>query len=360
MNKKILTVLLALAMMLSMVAPMAVFAEDSCKHEHTFDGEQPNHTHAVFCDDCGKILSDLESCTYGKDGKCVICGGQDPTNCKHVNETYGFYPDGKNHIVGCLNCGKILKEREAHSFVNGVCSKCGYDESTELCEHKNTIWSWDRETETHYELCLDCGAPLTLPKACTYGDDGKCTICGGLKKICEHEKTHVVDNKDQTHSLVCDDCGKVLEGPVSCIYVNGKCAVCGSEEPAKCEHTKKIYTPVADGKTHEISCADCGKTLKEWEAHDFVDGVCSKCGYEEPVEPCKHEHTIWVWDEANGAHYLLCEDCTDILTDPEACTYEDGVCTVCGGLEHPEIDPDLDDVPKTGSFFLEWLYCLIF
>ena len=305
MNKKILTVLLALAMMLSMVAPMAVFAEDSCAHKDTIASPNSDGTHDVLCLICEKTIAKNEPCTY-VDGACTVCGaGQ---KCQHA--------------------------------------------STECV---------DNGDGTHSDICLnpDCDGYVVATEPHNYNEDGVCEDCGS-KKICDHEKTHVVDNKDQTHSLVCDECGEVLEGPVSCIYVNGKCAVCGSEEPAKCEHANKIYTPVADGKTHEVSCADCGETLKQWEAHDFVDGVCSKCGYEEPVEPCKHEHTIWVWDEASGTHYQLCEDCADILTDPEACTYEDGVCTVCGGLEHTEVDPDLDDVPKTGSFFLEWLYSLIF
>ena len=305
MNKKILTVLLALAMMLSMVAPMAVFAEDSCAHKDTMPSSHRNGTHDVVCLICEKTIAKNEPCTY-VDGVCTVCG------------------DGQ------------------------------------ACQHASTECV-DNGDGTHSDICLnpDCDGYVVATEPHNYNEDGVCEDCGS-KKICDHEKTHVVDNKDQTHSLVCDECGEVVEGPVSCIYTNGKCAVCGSEEPAKCEHANKIYTPVADGKTHEVSCADCGETLKQWEAHEFVDGVCSKCGYDEPVEPCKHEHTIWVWDEANGTHYQLCEDCADILTDPEACTYEDGVCTVCGGLEHTKVDPDLDDVPKTGSFFLEWLYSLIF
>ena len=332
-------------------------AKKACEHKHHHPVDNKNQTHSWICDDCGKVLEDSITCIY-VDGKCVVCKSLEPKKCEHANKTYTKV-DEKSHEVSCADCKETLKKWEAHEFVDGKC-KCGFEEPVKPCKHENPMWKWDEETETHYQLCQDCGKALTEPEACTYGEDGKCTVCNGLKKPCEHKKNHIVDNQNQTHSLVCDECDEVLEGPFSCIYVNGKCAVCKSLEPAKCEHAKKIYTPVKDGKTHQVRCADCGETLKEWEAHDFVDHKCTKCGYEEPVEPCKHEHTIWVWNEGDGTHYQLCEDCADILTDPEACTYKDGVCTVCGGLEHAEPDPDLDDVPKTGSFFLEWLYSVIF
>lgn len=126
-----------------------------------------------------------------------------------------------------------------------------------------------------------------------------------------------------------------------------------------CEHKNQISTPIGNG-THMTLCLDCEAVIVESSNCTYENGYCTACGAVEPVEPCKHEHTIWVWNEGDGTHYLLCEDCADILTDPEACTYEDGVCTVCGGLENTLPDPDLDDVPKTGSFFLEWLYSVIF
>ena len=417
MNKKILTVLLVLAMMLSMVAPMAVFAEKACTHSMKGPADNYNGTHNIICYECGYVFEANIPCTYDeshrctcgssdpnwdpdapaeckhasvvctdngdgthketcsnpdcdgfvvnksvphtfKDGVCEACGAKEPTKCEHTKMAY-VVVDDMSHEVRCADCSKTMKQWEAHEIEDGKCTKCGYEEPVEPCKHEHTIWNWDEETETHYLLCQDCEKALTEPEACTYGEDGKCTVCGGLKKACEHEHTHIVDNEDQTHSLVCDECDLVLETE-PCVYVNGKCVICKSKQPAKCEHTNKIYTPVKDGKTHEVSCADCGETLKKWEAHDFVDHKCTKCGFEEPVEPCKHEHTIWVWNEGDGTHYLLCEDCADILTDPEACTYEDGVCTVCGGLENTLPDPDLDDVPKTGSFFLEWLYSVIF
>lgn len=310
MNKKILTVLLVLAMMLSMVAPVAVFAE-GCEHKHQISTPTGNGTHMTLCLDCEAVIAESSNCTY-ENGYCTACGAIEPdvpAECKHASVVCTDNGDG-THKATCSNpdCdGYVVAEAEPHKF----------------------------------------------------DEDGVCEACGA-KKPCDHvdKGTHAVDNGDQTHSLVCDECGAVLEtGP--CYYVDGVCPQCGSEEPAKCEHTNKAYT-VVDEKTHQVSCADCGETLKQWEAHDFVDGVCKDCGFEEVVEPCKHEHTIWVWNEGDGTHYLLCEDCADILTDPEACTYEDGVCTVCGGLENTLPDPDLDDVPKTGSFFLEWLYSVIF
>ena len=332
-------------------------AKESCKHENYHIVDNKNQTHSQVCDECDEVLEGPVSCIY-VNGKCTVCKSLEPKKCEHDNKTYTKV-DEKSHEVRCADCKELVSQWEAHDFVDHKCTKCGYEEPVKPCEHKNTIWNCDVETETHYLLCQDCEKALTEPEACTYGEDGKCTVCGGLKKACEHEHTHIVDNEDQTHSLVCDECDLVLETE-PCVYVNGKCVICKSKQPAKCEHDNKIYTPVKDGKTHEVSCADCGETLKQWEAHDFVDHKCTKCGYEEPVEPCKHEHTIWVWNEGDGTHYLLCEDCADILTDPEACTYEDGVCTVCGGLENAEPDPDWDDVPKTGSSFLEWLYSVIF
>ncbi|MCR4991646.1 MAG: Ig-like domain-containing protein, partial [Lachnospiraceae bacterium] len=72
-------------------------------------------------------------------------------------------------------------------------------------------------------------------------------------------------------------------------YENYVCKDCGAVDPKKpCEHLhfvsdKKDPTCTEAGYTEKVSCADCGVVFmqsKELKAlgHDFVGGVCSRCG----------------------------------------------------------------------------------
>lgn len=97
-------------------------------------------------------------------------------------------------------------------------------------------------------------------------------------------------------------------------------------------HTKTSYCTDEDG----LECVDFEPT-SEVEDCTFEDGICTLCGGGE-----EHQHTIDYTYEANGdgthtkTSYCTDEDgleCKnfDAATEIEDCTYEDGKCTICGG-----------------------------
>lgn len=80
----------------------------------------------------------------------------------HKHDASGAYtPAGNKHVILCY-CGEAALT-EAHSFVNGVCTKCGAEESS--CAHEN-ITTVTEATATcvsagvAYEFCLDCESKL--------------------------------------------------------------------------------------------------------------------------------------------------------------------------------------------------------
>ena len=198
------------------------------------DPDEGGHTCSYFavdvitCLDCGaqweewpeKKTSQRESHTL-KDGVCSQCGYVD--DCPHENVldqevsyelTYSD-ADEQGHAVSyyavtaheCQDCGKYWEDpwpaektwrREAHEYENGVCSRCGYENT---CPHAHTAQYEDRRqvaysdpdegghTLSYYAvqvtLCGDCGErwedwpqqKTTVRQQHSYAD-GKCGACG--------------------------------------------------------------------------------------------------------------------------------------------------------------------------------------
>ena len=69
--------------------------------------------------------------------------------------------------------------------------------------------------------------------------------------------------------------------------------------------------------------------LKDFDEHNFVNGVCSECGYTQRIS---HEHswsTEWSKDEEYHWHESLCNDTTETKDRAEH-DFEGDECSVCG------------------------------
>ena len=136
----------------------------------------------------------------------------------------------------------------------------------------------------------------------------------------------------------CTVCGEVITKqmtiPVKAHdYENYVCKVCGATDPKKpCEHLhfvsdKKDPTCTEAGYTEKVSCADCGVVFmqpKELKAlgHDFVGGVCSRCGkvcgVDVPHVPEVIEKAVPVTCTMPGyTEMIQCKECKAILQYPE-------------------------------------------
>lgn len=60
---------------------------------------------------------------------------------------------------------------------------------------------------------------------------------------------------------------------------------------------------------------------------------CAYCGYNKTAEVAALGHKDVYTDNGNGTHTHACSRCETVLAASEACTYESGYCTLCGGAQ---------------------------
>ena len=277
---------------------------------------------------------------------------------------YDYYESSK-----CTVCGEwkyevifeSVERTEEHSFEDGVCYQCGYENT---CEHANTYTSaWmtpvdgaeltsDEETHTgtfirHVNTwCRDCGEKVDYAEEDAIGtyphdwnDEGFCDVCG-YENSCEHANVRNTGHRYE-----------VKPGTEVTYDING--------------HTGTfIYTDISE-------CMDCGARLyTDSEVsgtfdHDFVDMVCYICGYEIKCthNPEPRETKVFYTDEAvdndDGTHTVpigkamsaYCNICQveishETISEPTPVTEahrfnseDNDYCWVCGAkntCEHPE------------------------
>ncbi len=271
----------------------------------------------------------------------------------------------------CQQCGEVLDAHkliktmnswEDHTFVNGVCSVCGFDENAPCTHEYEEITNVNPTSD--YEAAKLNVAP--------YGSEGHsfewhtwydhaCARCGGIVEAHVLTYTHV-EKKPHT-------------------YENDVCTVCGYENTCAHENTEtKVawgyckYTPY-DSNYHSmhideeetVTCKDCGKvvsfrvlrtvTQQAYERHSMWHNECEECGY---VSPCTHENLTRVEDKSSEyledcasageqghtgklvkVYAFVCADCgSEYVKDSEDVhtgetvtrphTFYEGKCEVCG------------------------------
>ena len=108
---------------------------------------------------------------------------------------------------------------------------------------------------------------------------------------------------------------------------NGICTVCGYAGPNHTSHVMSVgYYYSEDG--HWQVCIYCEKPMTETEAHVFdEDGICSVCGYARAGHT--HQMADWYRSDVNG-HWHGCKYCDEPMTETQGHSYdENGICTVC-------------------------------
>lgn len=283
MKKRIFSLLLVIAMLVTVLPVNAFAADDDCDHSNNRGWSQSGiNQHYTYCYDCGQTV-------YG--------------NC----DQNGFAPDtlGTGHYQACSVCGR----------------KASYTLLPHTCDN------WSVSNYRHTGTCEDCGASIS--GGCSYSgqpyitEDGQhwqeCSVCGtaGKKTPCAPSpfSTATPNTDGVSHSVTCATCGETSSA--ACTFGNyissgnqghyKKCSVCGNKT-ALSAHANKTYSP-AYGDEHTIKCADCGYSLGYGDCqygdytrtatqhsrtcalcgdtvtnnHYFKNGVC-ECGAE------KHDH----------------------------------------------------------------------
>ena len=222
MNKKILSVVLILCVMLA-VMPMTAYAADR-----------------------------------------ALC-----TNCNQVQtvRVTSQYADGKWHLrhVTCTVCNKEWDFLASHNWSGTAtctsgrtCTECGG--SSEPLGHDWGTWTQNSDEKTHTRICKRDTSHTETENCIDANKDHKCDICDYIISECAD------DNKDHK----CDYCGKKLTehtgGEATC-KDKAKCEVCGAEYgelDAKNHTDLKHFPATAATKTTEGNieywyCEGCGK-----------------------------------------------------------------------------------------------------
>jgi len=274
-----------------------------------------------YCEDCGEeirvteykvetlLYTDVHS--WNSSGVCRSCGYENP--CAHESPIYVLRSVDSSEWIAldenrhqrtrickenliCADCGAELGQigglteitnTERHSFYEGSCDYCGY---ANTCAH-------DEETyqETHYwDNCWDIEAVDASAHRCytteiiiTY-----CALCDEAIADQESERAW----REYPHEMYGDQCA-YCEYRIDCAHES-----IGYITQAEI-YDRYSCTSVSDAEHESVyslyryeTCADCGTVFENRngtqvgmitlsEAHSFVGGVCSECGFVEPEEP---------------------------------------------------------------------------
>ena len=243
----------------------AVKQGTTCEHDWQIDKAGASETqHWEKCIKCQEKRN-IVNHTF-VNGVCTVCGYV----CTHGSTT--VKKDETYHWKECNNCGEQI-EKEAHKYENGKCS-CGRQEGSTTCAHNWKIDKTGATEKQHWELCTKCQEKRNIEYHTFV--NGVCTVC---EYACKHSSIAV--KEDETyHWKECKNCGAILEKETH-KYENGTCS-CGKNEnvTTPCKHTNREWK--ADSNYHWQVCKDCGKVLVETTAsHVFVNGKCKNCGVAE-------------------------------------------------------------------------------
>ena len=337
MNKKILSVVLILCVMLA-VMPMTAYAADralctNCNQVQTVrvtsqyaDGKW--HLRHVTCTVCNKEWDFLAShnwsgtatCTSGR--TCTECGGtSEPLG--HDWGTWTQNSDEKTHTRICKRDTSHTETENCHGgtatcTAKAVCTVCG-GEYGEMAAHSFTAEKAEAqylksaatctEKAVYYKSCAVCGLS-------SEGTADEATFFSG--NALDHNWGAWTSNEDGTHTRTCtvDGCSAGTQTE-NCIDAN---------KDHKCDICDYIISECADdNKDHKCDC--CGKKLTEHTGGKATckdKAKCEVCGAEYgELDPKNHTNLKHFPAKAatktteGNIEYWYCEGCGKYFSDKD-------------------------------------------
>ena len=303
MNKKILSVVLILCVMLA-VMPMTAYAADralctNCNQVQTVrvtsqyaDGKW--HLRHVTCTVCNKEWDFLAShnwsgtatCTSGR--TCTECGG----SSEPLGHDWGTWTQNSDEKTHTRICKRDTSHTETENCIGGtatctakaVCTVCG-GEYGEMAAHSFTA----EKAETQYlKSAATCTQKAVYYKSCAVcglsseGTADEATFFSG--NVLDHdwgawtqnsdEKTHTrICKRDTSHTETenCIDANKDHKCDI-CDYIISECA--DDNKDHKCDYCGKKLTEHTGGKAtckDKAKCEVCGAEYGELDAKNHTD-----------------------------------------------------------------------------------------
>ena len=383
MNKKILSVVLILCVMLA-VMPMTAYAADralctNCNKVQTVrvtskyaDGKW--HLRHVTCTVCNKEWDFLAShnwsgtatCTSGR--TCTVCGGSsEPLG--HDWGTWTQNSDEKTHTRICKRDTSHTETENCHGGTatctqRATCTVCGAEYGDALGHDFTT--SWTHDDNEHWKQCSRCDAKddvsphtwdsgtITTAPTCTKA--GKktysCTKCDATKiepipatghswkSDWTSDATHHWYECDNKNCDVTDNAGKKgyaehSGGKATCTQ-NAVCEFCKAEYGEKLPHDFTAETVDAKYLKSAATCTEKAVYYKSCA----VCGLSSEGTADEATffsgNALDHDWGAWTQNSDEKTHTRICKRDTS-HTETENChggtatCTAKAVCTVCGG-----------------------------
>ena len=383
MNKKILSVVLILCVMLA-VMPMTAYAADralctNCNKVQTVrvtyqyaDGKW--HLHHVTCTVCNTewdflashIWSGTATCTSGR--TCTECGGSsEPLG--HDWGTWTQNSDEKTHTRICKRDTSHTETENCHGGTatctqRATCTVCGAEYGDALGHDFTT--SWTHDDNEHWKQCSRCDAKddvsphtwdsgtITTAPTCTKA--GKktysCTKCDATKiepipatghswkSDWTSDATHHWYECDNKNCDVTDNAGKKgyaehSGGKATCTQ-NAVCEFCKAEYGEKLPHDFTAETVDAKYLKSAATCTEKAVYYKSCA----VCGLSSEGTADEATffsgNALDHNWGAWTQNSDEKTHTRICKRDTS-HTETENChggtatCTAKAVCTVCGG-----------------------------
>ena len=195
---RITAFVLLLCMIISVVAVSLVSCGEVHKHTYSSDWsyDETSHWHAATCAHT-TLTADKADHTFGDDGKCTVCGYERKDNppaphehtysdawsaddthhwhaatCEHTNEKKDF---GAHDIEWTTVTPATCTDAGTKTGVCKVCHKTFEGTIPKIDHTYSQTYRFDMEN--HWKVCTSCGGETTH-EAHTFGDDGRCTVCG--------------------------------------------------------------------------------------------------------------------------------------------------------------------------------------
>ena len=381
MNKKILSVVLILCVMLA-VMPMTAYAADiafctKCNKIQTVRvtyqyADDKLHKCSLTCTVCynkwyyaeSHIWSGTATCTSGR--TCTVCGG----SSEPLGHDWGAWTqnsDEKTHTRICKRDTSHTETENCHGgtatcTAKAVCTVCG-GEYGALAAHDFTAETAEEqylksaatctEKAVYYKSCAVCGLSSEgMADEATFFSGNALNHDWGAWTQNSDEKTHTrICKRDTSHTETenCIDANKDHKCDI-CDYIISECA--DDNKDHKCDYCGKKLTEHTGGKAtckDKAKCEVCGAEYGELDAKNHTD--------------LKHFPATAATKTTEGnIEYWYCEGCGKYFSDKDATATQEitKAQTVTAKLPGGTVKPGADKSPQTGdnSNLLLWIALL--